>query len=62
MLEYFDSNSGVVEGILVMGQTDYKLDPVRKCLYSVKYDENDTKGEKLTRITIVRELEQLLSP
>lgn len=45
-----NADSGEVEGILVRGKTDYKMDPVKKCRVPVKY-KNEEGGESVTRIT-----------
>ncbi|GAB4019160.1 MAG: hypothetical protein Fur0010_20880 [Bdellovibrio sp.] len=52
----FDAETGVVEGILVRGEKDYKYDEVNNC-YRVFQCENDKcRGEDVTRITMIPQL------
>lgn len=50
-----DSRSGLVEGILVRGDTDYERSK-SGCNTSVVRDQNDGRGEDATRITIINAL------
>lgn len=53
----FDSETGIVEGILVRGATDYVRDP-SGCMKSNRIS-NDAKGEEVTYITNIKELQDL---
>lgn len=50
----FNSESGVVEGILVRGETDYNYQG--GCRVSNVCDDNGCRGEDVTRITVIPEL------
>lgn len=49
----FDSNTGLVEGILVRGEQDYVYDYAQGCSVSKVCDMNGCRGEDVTRITQV---------
>jgi V8-like Glu-specific endopeptidase len=52
-----DSKTGIVEGILVRGDTDYtRVD--QSCLVSVKRPQDGGRGEDITRITIIEDLKK----
>ena len=53
----FNANTGVVEGILVRGGTDYVYDSVQKCQVSNVCRNNDCRGEDVTFITNIPELQ-----
>jgi V8-like Glu-specific endopeptidase len=48
-----DSRTGIVEGILVRGDTDYKSSE-EGCLVSIVRDQNGGRGEDSTRITNIK--------
>jgi len=47
----FDTRTGLVEGILVRGETDFVNDPIRSCNVVYKCKEGECRGEDVTRIT-----------
>jgi V8-like Glu-specific endopeptidase len=49
----FDSTTGVVEGILVRGETDYSYDSASACYRTKKCTMDNCRGEDVTRITNV---------
>ncbi len=51
-----DSRSGLVEGILVRGDKDYKRSDDGTCYSSVYRDQDGGRGEDATRITVVKGL------
>ncbi len=51
-----DSRTGIVEGILVRGDTDYARTK-DGCMASVIRDQNGGRGEDATRITIIKALQ-----
>ena len=53
----FDSESGQVEGILVRGESDYVLDSVSNCQRPKVCKMNECRGEDVTRITNIKELQ-----
>ena len=55
----FNAETGVVEGILVRGATDYISDP-EGCMVSNICAENGCRGEDVTRITAAKELMDIL--
>ena len=56
----FNAVTGIVEGILVRGETDYTYVTARKC-YTPKYcTETGCRGEDVTRITNVKKLMDML--
>lgn len=59
----FDATSGVVEGILVRGETDYVLDSSdgQSCRRVKKCSNEECRGEDVTRITNIKELKDLSS-
>jgi V8-like Glu-specific endopeptidase len=50
-----DSRTGIVEGILVRGDTDYTETP-EGCRTSIFQPQNGGRGEDVTRITIIKSL------
>lgn len=52
----FDSKTGIVEGILVRGETDYVGDSVQNCTRPKVCSESGCRGEDVTRITNIKEL------
>lgn len=50
-----DSRTGIVEGILVRGDSDY-MSSEEGCLASVRRPQDGGRGEDITRITIIDEL------
>lgn len=52
----FDAETGVVEGILVRGEEDYKYDEENKCYRVFQCDNDKCRGEDVTRITMIPEL------
>jgi len=53
-----DSRTGIVEGILVRGDLDYKQSPTESCDISVHRDQNGGRGEDVTRITNIKVLQK----
>lgn len=58
----FNAATGVVEGILVRGETDYKYNRERKCYEVFKCDNDKCRGEDVTRITVIPELAPGMTP
>ena len=54
-----DAGTGIVEGILVGGDTDFVPDKERGCLVEKKCAEDECSGEVVTRITSVTELGEI---
>ena len=52
----FNADTGVVEGILVRGETDYTYDSNRGCRMSYRCQDNGCRGEDVTRITNIKAL------
>jgi V8-like Glu-specific endopeptidase len=52
----FNSKTGLVEGILVRGETDYEGDPVQNCIRPKVCKLTECRGEDVTRITNIKEL------
>ena len=52
----FNADTGIVEGILVRGATDYVYDSRKKCRVSNRIGDNDGRGEDVTYITNIKEL------
>jgi V8-like Glu-specific endopeptidase len=52
----FDANTGVVEGILVRGETDYVNDSVQNCYRPKVCKVTECRGEDVTRITNINDL------
>lgn len=52
----FDSNTGVVEGILVRGEQDYSYDRQKQCLVPKECSNTGCSGEDVTRITEIQAL------
>ncbi|MEA9356500.1 serine protease [Bacteriovorax sp. PP10] len=56
----FDSTTGVVEGILVRGETDYVNDPIQNCYRPKVCKVTECRGEDVTRITNIKELQKII--
>lgn len=56
----FDANTGVVEGILVRGETDYVNDPIMNCYRPKVCKVTECRGEDVTRITNIKALQKLI--
>lgn len=56
----FDTKTGTVEGILVRGETDYVNDPVMNCYRPKVCKVTECRGEDVTRITNIKELQKLI--
>ena len=56
----FDSTTGLIEGILVRGETDYVNDPVQNCYRPKVCKVTECRGEDVTRITNIKELSKLI--
>lgn len=52
----FDSNTGMVEGILVRGETDYVYDRDLGCRVPKQCEDEGCRGEDVTRITNINTL------
>lgn len=52
----FDEATGLVEGILVRGEQDFKFNPERKCRESNRCTDAGCAGEDSTRITAIPEI------
>jgi V8-like Glu-specific endopeptidase len=52
-----DSETGIVEGILVRGEHDYVMDSVSNCHRPKICKMNECRGEDVTRITNIKELQ-----
>jgi V8-like Glu-specific endopeptidase len=50
-----DNRTGIVEGILVRGDTDY-IETANKCRTAVYRPQDGGEGEEITRITIIKSL------
>ena len=48
-----DTRTGIVEGILVRGDTDFEQAPNEDCYQSVKRTNDNGRGEDATRITLI---------
>ena len=55
----FDTNTGIVEGILVRGETDYTFDSRRGCRVSYLCPNDGCRGEDVTRITNISALMEI---
>jgi V8-like Glu-specific endopeptidase len=55
----FDAETGVIEGILVRGETDYVYNSSRTCRVSNYCADNGCRGEDVTRITNIKALQSL---
>ena len=55
----FNAKSGIVEGILVRGETDYELDSVSNCYRPKVCKMNGCRGEDVTRITNIKQLKHI---
>ena len=56
----FDAETGVVEGILVRGETDYVYDRRQGCRVSNRCSDTGCRGEDVTRITNIEQLKDLI--
>lgn len=50
-----DNRTGIVEGILVRGDTDY-IETDKKCMTSIYRPQDGGRGEDVTRITVIKSL------
>lgn len=55
----FNLDTGIVEGILVRGETDYVWDYDKRCKKSNRVADNAGRGEDVTHITNIKELQNL---
>lgn len=55
----FNARTGVVEGILVRGENDYNYDSSRGCRVSNLCPDNGCRGEDVTFITNIKELQNI---
>ena len=55
----FNARTGVIEGILVRGENDYNYDSARGCRASNLCPENGCRGEDVTFITNIKELQNI---
>jgi len=55
----FNARTGVIEGILVRGENDYNYDSSRGCRVSNLCPENGCRGEDVTFITNIKELQNI---
>lgn len=55
----FDAKTGIIEGILVRGETDYTYDSATGCYRTKKCDMESCRGEDVTRITSVTGLDKI---
>ncbi|GAB4028705.1 MAG: hypothetical protein Fur0012_01850 [Elusimicrobiota bacterium] len=51
----FNASTGLIEGILVRGDTDFERSPAG-CTVSYRVDQNDGRGEDVTKISVLSEL------
>lgn len=58
----FNAESGLVEGILVRGENDYDFDSEAGCYRPFKCENDDCRGEDVTRITVIEELVPGMTP
>ena len=56
----FDSDTGLVEGILVRGENDYSYDRTRGCRVPQQCTDDSCRGEDVTRITNIKALMDLI--
>jgi V8-like Glu-specific endopeptidase len=52
----FNASTGVVEGILVLGETDYVLNKKKSCFQEMKCEDGECRGETVTRMTAIPEI------
>ncbi len=57
-----DTRTGVVEGILVRGDTDFEQSPNEECYQTVKRSNDGGRGEDATRITLINQTESKQVP
>jgi hypothetical protein len=56
------AKTGEIEGILVRGDRDYLFDSTKGCFRVNKCEENDCRGEDVTRITeVIKKYQQVLN-
>lgn len=58
----FNAETGVVEGILVRGERDYKFDSEAGCNRVYQCEDDACRGEDVTRITVIPELAPGMTP
>ena len=54
-----NAQTGIVEGILVRGETDFKYDSQKQCRASKVCGDAECSGEDVTRITNIQHLKQI---
>lgn len=52
----FDAKTGTVEGILVRGEADFKLNTLKKCVEAVRCKDSECRGEDVSRMTSIPEI------
>ena len=52
----FNADTGVVEGILVRGEEDYRFSPARGCIEAYSCEESSCRGEDVSRIQSIPEV------
>lgn len=57
----FNAETGIVEGILVRGEVDYVYDRDQRCRVPKQCDNDDCRGEDVTRITNIKKLMEIIS-
>lgn len=57
----FDTKTGMVEGILVRGETDYIYDSTQGCRVPKECSNEGCRGEDVTRITNIKKLMDILN-
>ena len=58
----FNAETGVVEGILVRGEKDYEYDAAAGCNRPKLCENDECRGEDITRITVIPELAPGMTP
>lgn len=56
-----DTHTGTVEGILVRGEQDYTYDEERGCRVPKQCDDFECRGEDVTRVTTIPNLQKLIA-
>lgn len=52
----FDAKTGMVEGILVRGEEDFKLNTLKRCVEAVRCKDSECRGEDVSRMTSIPEI------
>jgi V8-like Glu-specific endopeptidase len=58
----FNAETGIVEGILVRGERDYRFDASSGCNRVYQCENDSCRGEDVTRITVIPELAPGMTP